>query len=341
MAHYTRWFIYAGLTYLLLAMVLGLGLWFQVALPLAVWPAFVRLLLGGWIAMFIYAVNYYTVPVFSRRDFASDRPIWAHFILANLGIAGVVLSILVGWSPGLVVFGIVEIAGAITFVYNIVSIFRTGQPRRASSGDGFLLSAEGRGPDKTATQFTQVSVLYLVAAYALGPLLVIWPFGSGQMDLVQTHLALLGWTMMMIYGVSYHILSRFTGRPIRSDRLAIWHFRLANLGLLGMALGLATELRPLLAAFGVLEAISIYLYAYNLWPTLATAKPVASTALISSEMIINDVIRRYPQTIPVFNEYNVDACCGGGQPIAVTAKADGVDLALLLDALNTAVKETN
>jgi regulator of cell morphogenesis and NO signaling len=53
-------------------------------------------------------------------------------------------------------------------------------------------------------------------------------------------------------------------------------------------------------------------------------------------MIINEVIKKYPQTIRVFNEYKVDSCCGGGAPIETTAKRDGVDVEGLLKALNDA-----
>jgi len=58
---------------------------------------------------------------------------------------------------------------------------------------------------------------------------------------------------------------------------------------------------------------------------------------ITSNMIINDVIKKYPQTIKVFNEYKVDSCCGGGAPIKTTAKRDGIDVEGLLKALNEAI----
>lgn len=57
---------------------------------------------------------------------------------------------------------------------------------------------------------------------------------------------------------------------------------------------------------------------------------------ITQDMIINEVIKKYPQTIRVFNEYKVDSCCGGGAPIETTAKRDGVDVEGLLKALNDA-----
>ena len=59
---------------------------------------------------------------------------------------------------------------------------------------------------------------------------------------------------------------------------------------------------------------------------------------ITRDMVINDVIRKHPATIKVFNEYKVDSCCGGGAPIESTAKRDGVAVEPLVDALNAAVR---
>lgn len=61
---------------------------------------------------------------------------------------------------------------------------------------------------------------------------------------------------------------------------------------------------------------------------------------INKDMVINEVIKQYPQTIAVFNQFNVDSCCGGGQTIEKTATVDGVNLDSLLTALNAAVTET-
>ncbi len=60
-------------------------------------------------------------------------------------------------------------------------------------------------------------------------------------------------------------------------------------------------------------------------------------ATITREMTINDVIRRYPATIKVFNDFKVDSCCGGGASIETTARQDGVDVEPLIRALNAAV----
>jgi regulator of cell morphogenesis and NO signaling len=57
-------------------------------------------------------------------------------------------------------------------------------------------------------------------------------------------------------------------------------------------------------------------------------------AVITKDMIINDVIKKYPKTITVFNNFKVDSCCGGGVSIEKTAGASGVDIDALLKALN-------
>ncbi|OGL39232.1 MAG: hypothetical protein A3C43_07810 [Candidatus Schekmanbacteria bacterium RIFCSPHIGHO2_02_FULL_38_11] len=61
--------------------------------------------------------------------------------------------------------------------------------------------------------------------------------------------------------------------------------------------------------------------------------------LISKDMVINDVIKKYPKTVRIFNELKVDACCGGGNSIEKTARADGVDVDTLLKALNKMITE--
>jgi len=66
---------------------------------------------------------------------------------------------------------------------------------------------------------------------------------------------------------------------------------------------------------------------------------MGTKAIITKDMVINDVIKKYPKTVRVFNKFKVDACCGGGNSIEKTAKADGVDVDELLKALNSTVLE--
>ena len=58
---------------------------------------------------------------------------------------------------------------------------------------------------------------------------------------------------------------------------------------------------------------------------------------ITGEMTINQVIKLYPNTIGVFNRFNVDSCCGGSSTLAKASARDGADLAELLKVLNEKV----
>ena len=58
---------------------------------------------------------------------------------------------------------------------------------------------------------------------------------------------------------------------------------------------------------------------------------------IDSESTVNDVIRMYPESVSVFNQLGIDACCGGDASIAEAARRDGVDLGSLLARLDAVV----
>jgi len=48
---------------------------------------------------------------------------------------------------------------------------------------------------------------------------------------------------------------------------------------------------------------------------------------------VNEVIRRYPATVAVFNQFGIDACCGGAEAVAQAALRDGTDPAAVVAAL--------
>ena len=60
---------------------------------------------------------------------------------------------------------------------------------------------------------------------------------------------------------------------------------------------------------------------------------------ITKDMIINDVINKFPETMKVFNDFKVDSCCGGGQSIATTAAVSNSNIPELMEALNNAVNK--
>ena len=59
---------------------------------------------------------------------------------------------------------------------------------------------------------------------------------------------------------------------------------------------------------------------------------------LSPEATVNDVICRFPDAIPVFNELGIDSCCGGAASLEVAAREAGIEAEVLLVALDDAIK---
>ncbi len=65
-----------------------------------------------------------------------------------------------------------------------------------------------------------------------------------------------------------------------------------------------------------------------------------ATNTIEASAIVNETLRQYPETTGVFNQFGIDACCGGATSITEAAVRDGADPAALLSALNVAIRAT-
>ncbi len=128
--------------------------------------------------------------------------------------------------------------------------------------------------DRFARWFIIMSIVYLGIASVLG----IAMLGSDKamaLKFVHSHLMMLGWVSMMIYGVGYHILPRFMGRPVYSKTIGDLQFWLANAGLVAMLFfytlnvySPSTASVGLSIAAGAIELVSVLLFFYNMLMTL-------------------------------------------------------------------------
>jgi cbb3-type cytochrome oxidase subunit 1 len=131
----------------------------------------------------------------------------------------------------------------------------------------------------TTVRFIKMSLIYLAIGATLGALFPIFPSLLG-LKYAHVHLNLLGFMSMMVYGVAYHILPRFQGKMLHSERMAEIQFWMANIGLVGLALFSALAsywpsgpFKIVLAIFGAVELVSIYLFVANMWLTFQQSSP--------------------------------------------------------------------
>ncbi|HEX6134677.1 MAG TPA: cbb3-type cytochrome c oxidase subunit I [Longimicrobiales bacterium] len=124
-------------------------------------------------------------------------------------------------------------------------------------------------------KFIRSSLVWLGSGVVLGVWLALDPMQAMVYRPAHVHANLLGFVSMMIFGVAYHVIPRFTGNPLRSRRLATVHLWVANIGLASLVGGWL--LRPwqpglgsaALGAGALASATGAFLFITNLWRTLA------------------------------------------------------------------------
>ncbi len=128
--------------------------------------------------------------------------------------------------------------------------------------------------DPVARNFVAASVIYFFIGTCLGVMMVLFGLeGNPQLRFAHSHLNLLGWVSMMIYGVGYHILPRFSGNPVAYPQFMGYHFWLANIGLLGLV-SLWGYSIMLTGVFALMQVLGVGLFTLNI---LASIKPAPET----------------------------------------------------------------
>ena len=131
--------------------------------------------------------------------------------------------------------------------------------------------------------FLKASLAWLGLGVTLGVAMAAHPAWAVYRA-AHMHMNLLGFVTMMIYGVAYHVIPRFTGAPLYSRRLAGAHVWTATTGLAAMVAGflllphLPREGRWVLVAGGILSVAAAYLFIVNIWRTLNAAPRPARQA---------------------------------------------------------------
>jgi len=130
--------------------------------------------------------------------------------------------------------------------------------------------------DWFAKRFVKASLVWLCVAVTFGAAMAIHPAWAIYRT-AHMHAALLGFVSMMIFGVAYHVLPRFSGSPLHSKRVAGWHWWTANIGLVAMMVGFVARVTSsiptvisgiVLAIGGSLSAFGAFAFAWNIWRTI-------------------------------------------------------------------------
>jgi cbb3-type cytochrome oxidase subunit 1 len=147
--------------------------------------------------------------------------------------------------------------------------------------------------------FLKASLVWLGAGVSLGVAMAIHPAWTVYRA-AHLHMNVLGFVTMMIFGVAYHVIPRFTGHPLHSRPLAVAQWWLANAGLALFVTGFLLLPRTtsggvgraVLAAGGTLSALAAYIFVYNVWRTIDGRKPKRSGAAQVPEPTVQAVLRR-------------------------------------------------
>jgi cytochrome c oxidase cbb3-type subunit 1 len=123
-------------------------------------------------------------------------------------------------------------------------------------------------------RFIRASLVWLGVGVLIGISMAFFPAQALAYRPAHVHANLLGFVSMMIFGVAYHVIPRFTGNPLHDRRLGPVHLVAANLGLALLVSGWIVRVwafgagEALVRAGGVVSAVGVGLFIYNIWRTL-------------------------------------------------------------------------
>lgn len=231
--------------------------WWQAAIALAV--------ISGLVPM-IFSVTIRVVPVFARRMWPSLPALRAKVVLVAAGGWLIWLGRLSGLDPLVALGSLLALAGGVTAVVNTKRLFKQPVgPAMAPPSDPMQSKV-----DAVARPFTRIAGIWLLVGLAVGVLTAFWRPPVGRWELVWAHALLLGYVFGTASGISYHVLSRWTGTAWRVVAPIRWHFWLWAVGLPVMVVALASGQSLLFAVAGPLQAAAVLLFIANTAPMVPT-----------------------------------------------------------------------
>jgi cbb3-type cytochrome oxidase subunit 1 len=123
--------------------------------------------------------------------------------------------------------------------------------------------------------FIATALAYGLAGGLLALVQLVHPgLVPGDVQRAHAHMMLLGFVLMMIYGVGLHVIPRFGGHPLRSEHIASWQFWLANTGLPLMVVGWLAQTAWLVRLGGMASVAAMALFGLNVIGTVRLKSPL-------------------------------------------------------------------
>ncbi len=161
--------------------------------------------------------------------------------------------------------------------------------------------------DTYAKLFTKAGLVYLLIGVILGVAIGFEPAWNVRLRFVHIHLNLLGFMVMMIAGVAYHVLPRFNARPIPWPEGVKYHFIFHNVGLIGMVLShlaggplAGGAVKIAFVVFSMMAAVGLFIMVYNLLGVMLVSEPKDKPKSVTKDMKVSTVLEHFPQSMPVF-----------------------------------------
>lgn len=142
----------------------------------------------------------------------------------------------------------------------------------------------------TSKAFLKASLVWLGLGVTLGVAMAAHPVWTVYRP-AHLHMLVLGFVAMMIFGVAYHVVPRFTGNPLHAPAAATAQWWVANSGLAGMVAGFILRANGtsagtlVLATGGTLSALSAYLFIWVTWRTIDGPRRAPAPAVSAPNVV--------------------------------------------------------
>lgn len=237
----TRFYLLTGLAYLILTLLLAVAAALGTGgLPPVNSELFWYAGVLGWVSLPVMGAFYQFFPTLQGQDLHMERWSFPQYLITNLGLIGMLVSLLAGYNSTLGLFTAVYALGAYLLALILL-------------GRNLTLSK------MTLTlRFFATALVFFVAGITI---LTLNNLGISTLGRpVVSHLVLIGWAVMGIFGAQYIMVPMLQLKTLAWERLANIQYYFATLGVLVLVSGFLSSGVAVIAAGGALELIAIILF---------------------------------------------------------------------------------